>query len=148
MNGTGNSVDLTLTQEEAAKQYVLEILKVVAKEIRAHERYAIAMRLLNTAKNPDAFLSAIQAEIKGSWVDNLILGASAISGLILGTISSRITAPLKRANIGRFPLISLAGLAGIIPGFALKDTLTARNSLGLGGLMFSAGALVEGYRRS
>jgi hypothetical protein len=146
MTGTGKSVDMTETHEEDAKKNVLEIFMTVAKELRSQQRFAIAMRLLKKSKNPEAFLTAVNREIRGSLVNNLILGASALGGLLLGTLAGRLTAPFQWAKVGRVPIVALLGVAGVVPGALMDETLTVRNTFSLGGLMFSAGAVLEGLR--
>jgi hypothetical protein len=146
MTGTGKSVDMTETHEEDAKKNVLEIFMTVAKELRSQQRFAIAMKLLKKSKNPEAFLTAVNREIRGSVVNNLILGASALGGLLLGTLAGRLTAPFQWAKVGRVPLVALLGVAGVVPGALMDETLTVRNTFSLGGLMFSAGAVIEGLR--
>jgi xanthosine utilization system XapX-like protein len=52
--------------------------------------------------------------LRGSLVDNAILGFSAVAGLSMGTIFGRLTRGVK--SIGPVPAIALLGLLGIIPG--------------------------------
>ena len=73
---------------------------------------------------------------RGTWVDNLILGASAVAGGLIGFHAQRVV----DIRAGGVPVTGLLGLGGVVPGLAMNRTMTARNTLGLGGLLFLAGA--------
>jgi len=73
---------------------------------------------------------------RGTWVDNLILGASAVAGGVIGFHTQRVA----DIRAGAVPITGLLGLGGVVPGLAMNRSMTARNTLGLGGLLFLAGA--------
>jgi xanthosine utilization system XapX-like protein len=136
-----NSVDMTMTQEEAAEATVMETMINVTKKIREAERFELASRLLKKAQDPEQFMISLNRILRGSLLDNAILGFSAVAGISMGTIFGRLTRGVK--SIGPVPAIALLGLLGVIPGALMNETVTVRNTLSLGGLMFSAGALLQ-----
>lgn len=136
-----NSVDMTMTQEEAAEATVMETMINVTKKIRAAERFELASRLLKKSQDPEKFMISLNRILRGSLLDNVVLGFSAVAGLTAGTILGRVTRGVK--SIGRVPVVALVGLLGIIPGALMNETVTVRNTLSLGGLMFSAGAVLQ-----
>jgi len=73
---------------------------------------------------------------RGTWVDNLFLGGSAVIGGFLGYHAQR----LIDFRVMGVPGTGLLGAAGVVPGLAMNRTVTARNTVGLGGLLFFAGA--------
>jgi hypothetical protein len=141
MNGTGKSVDMTMDQEEAAERTVMATLWKVLRQIRADERHGLAARLLKRATDPEKFMAELDRLLSGTWRDNAILGVSAVAGVVAGSLLGRATSGVK--SIGPVPPIALLGLLGVGGGLFLKETLTFRNTLNLGGLMFSAGAVLQ-----
>jgi hypothetical protein len=141
MNGTGRSVDMTMTQEEAAERTVMATLWKVTAQIRAAERLRFASNLLKKSKDPEQFLAELDRRLTGTWKDNAILGVSAVAGVVAGALLGRATSGVK--SIGPVPPIALLGLVGVGGGLFLKETLTFRNTLNLGGLMFGAGAVLQ-----
>jgi hypothetical protein len=140
MIGTGKSVDMTETHEEQARKNIMFYMAEAAKRYRDGERRRMAERLA-AAKDLPEFFDRVAELVNGNWKANVSLGLSAIAGLSLGTILSRLTAKLPR--LGPVPGVALLGLAGIIPGFLLNETMLVRNTIGIGGLMFSAGAVLN-----
>lgn len=136
-NGNGKSVELTETHEEHAKKNVMKYFVDATAEFRKGHRRRAANYLLQ-AQSVDEFLDRADALMQGDWRDNASLGASALGGLALGVVAGKML-PWK---VGPLPAIATLGLAGVVPGFLLKETITVRNILNLGGLLFIAGSWI------
>jgi xanthosine utilization system XapX-like protein len=140
MIGTGRSVDMTETHEEQARKNLMFYLAEAANRYRDGERRRLAVRLAS-AKDIGEYFDSVYEKVHGTWRSNVSLGLSALAGLSLGTILSRLTAKFPR--LGPVPAVALLGLAGVVPGFLLNESLVVRNTIGIGGLMFSAGAVLN-----
>jgi len=88
------------------------------------------------SKDVDEVVAKLHQIKRGSWLDNLFLGGAAVGGMLAGFRAQRWIDLRK----GPVPLTGLLGALGIGGGLLLDRSLTSRNVLGLGGLMFLAGA--------
>lgn len=136
-NGNGKSVEVTETHEEHAKKNAMKYFIDATAEYRKGERRRAANILLK-ANTVEEFFDRAEELMQGTWKDNAALGASALSGLALGYIAGRMV-PWK---LGPLPAIAGVGLAGVVPSFFMRDTVTVRNVFNLGGLLFAAGAVI------
>ena len=134
-NGNGKSVDVTQTHEEHAKKNAMKYVLEASADYRKDERRRAASILLK-ANTVEEFFDRAEVLMRGTWKDNVLLGASAISGLAVGYFAGRMV-PWK---VGPVPAIAAVGLAGVLPGCVSRETLTVRNILNLGGLLFMAGS--------
>ncbi len=136
-NGNGKSVELTETHEEHAKKNVMKYFVDATAEYRKGHRRRAANYLLQ-AESVEEFFDRADALMQGDWRDNASLGASALGGLALGIFAGGML-PWK---VGPVPAVAVLGLAGIVPSYVMRDTITARNVINLGGLLFSVGAFL------
>ena len=110
-------------------------LRKAASQITDTRRRQLAIDLFESGSVEEVSEKVDQIR-RGTWLDNLMLGGAAVAGAVLGYKAQEMID--IRAN--GVPVTGLLGLGGVIPGVAMNRTLTARNVVGLGGLLFLAGA--------
>jgi len=88
------------------------------------------------SKDVEEVVAKLHGIKRGSWLDNLLLAGASVGGMLAGYGAQRWIDARK----GPVPLTGLLGLAGVAGGLALDRSLTSRNVLGLGGMLFLAGA--------
>ena len=133
-SGNGKAVELTETHEEHARKNAMKYFLDLTADYRKGERRRAANYLMK-AQSVEEFFERAEALMRGTWRDNAVLGASALGGLALGYVAGR-NLPWK---VGPMPAVAGLGLAGVVPSLLLDDTITTRNVLNLGGLLFIAG---------
>lgn len=106
-----------------------------ASEIKDERKRRLAVSIFESGSVEEAseILDKLQ---RGTWLNNLFLGASAVIGGFLGFHAQRMI-DIRAKGV---PVTGVLGLAGVVPGLAMDRTVTARNTVGLGGLLFLAGA--------
>lgn len=110
-------------------------LRKAATEIKDDRKRRQAVSLFE-ASSVEEVSEKLDELRRGTWLDNLVLGGAAVAGAYLGYHAQG----LVDIRVSSVPVTGLVGLAGVVPGLAMNRTLTARNTLGLGGLLFLAGA--------
>jgi len=110
-------------------------LRKAAAQIQDERTRRLAVSIFE-AESVEEATEKVETLRRGTWVDNLILGGSAVVGVFLGYKVQK-TIDIRAKGV---PVAGLLGLGGIVPGLTMSRTLTARNTLGLGGLLFLAGA--------
>lgn len=110
-------------------------LRKAASQIRDKRRRELAIDLFESGSVEEVSVKVDQIR-RGTWLDNLMLGGAAVAGTILGYKAQGMI----DIRVNGLPATGLLGFGGIVPGLAMNRTLTARNVVGLGGLMFLAGA--------
>jgi len=110
-------------------------LKKRAEEIRDEDKRREAIEIFES-KSVEEVADKVHAIRRGSWLDNLFLGSASVLGMVAG-YKLQGWIDIRKNGV---PITGLLGLTGVVPGLAMDKRLTARNSVGLGGLMFVAGA--------
>jgi hypothetical protein len=141
MIGNGQSVAVTETHEEHARNNVMVYVRAAADTRRLQRRRA--MQYLLAAKDDEEFFARASQFMEGTWRNNVVLGGSALLGLGFGLVVGKFL-PLRVRSVPTAAGLGLLG--GVIPGLALRETITVRNVFNLGGLLFSAGVVI-GDRR-
>jgi len=110
-------------------------LRQAASQIKDKRRRRLAVSIFESESVEEVAEKVDKIE-RGTWFDNLMLGGSAIAGVVLGYKLQELIDIRARG----VPVTGLLGLGGVVPGLAMESTLTARNVVGLGGLLFLTGA--------
>ncbi|MCA9634917.1 MAG: hypothetical protein KC420_02675 [Myxococcales bacterium] len=134
----GKSVDMAASVEDDATENVMRYFGRAVDRFREGRRKEVVQWLLQSESTED-MLRRVDELRRGTWRDDLALGASALAGLGLGHFAgSKLPAKL----LGPLPFISLFGLVGVLPALWSNETQTVRSVFGLGGLLFGAGAVL------
>ena len=110
-------------------------LQKAADDIHDTRKRAVAVSLFES-KSVEEMSEKVEKIRRGTWFDNLVLGGAAVAGAVLGYKAQGMV-DIRAKGV---PVTGLLGVAGVVPGLAMNRSLTARNIVGLGGLLFLAGA--------
>jgi len=110
-------------------------LRKASTEIADARKRRLAMDLFESGSVEEVSEKVDQIR-RGTWLDNLMLAGAAVGGMLLGHKAQQ-TIDIR---YGQAPITGGAGLAGVGAGLVMDRSLTARNVLGLSGMMFLAGA--------
>ncbi len=136
-NGNGKSVEVTETHEEHAKKNAMKYFIDATADYRKGERRRAANILLKADSIEELFERA-ESLMQGTWKDNAALSVSVLGGLAAGYAAGRTFS----WKVGPVPAIASLGLAGVVPSYFIRETITVRNVINLGGLLFSVGAFL------
>ena len=127
-----------------------EELRQTASEIPDDDKRRLGMRIFQEAKSIEEVVDNVDEIRNGTWRDNLLLAGAAVGGVLAGykmqefidlRFGGKEAIGIQgRIRLGGVPITGLLGLAGVIPGLRMRKSLTARNTVGLAGTMFIAGA--------
>jgi len=94
-------------------------------------------RAIRQTPREDEAVDIVAAIRQGRVREVLLIGSSAVLGVIAGALAQRLVA---NATVNGIPVAAPVGLAPLIAGLALPTGLAARSMLATGGVSFSAGA--------
>ena len=130
-----NGIEEAKRDDAAIKGNYMQYFKAALEGIEGVHRKAIA-EWLGSFATFDAMVDGVKTRLQGTWKESVGLMASAVTGLFAGHAIGR---RLPAGDLP-FPMISLLGLVGVIPGLWMKQPWPIRNALTLGGTLFAAGA--------
>ncbi len=94
-------------------------------------------RTIRQAPREDEAVDIVTAIRQGRAREVLLIGGSAVLGVVAGVLAQRLIAD---ATVKGIPIAAPVGLAPVIAGLALPAGLAGRSMLATSGLSFSAGA--------
>ena len=106
-----------------------------ADKLDESKRRELAKHVLDS-ESVEEVAEKIYAIHRGTVLDNLILAGAAVGGMLAGY---KVQGAVD-IRVGGAPVPGLLGLVGVGAGAVLENSLTARNAVGLGGMLFLAGA--------
>ena len=106
-----------------------------AESIGDPKRRELAKHVLDS-ESVEEVAEKIYAIHRGTLLDNLILAGAAVGGMLAGY---KVQGSVD-LRVGGAPVPGLLGLVGVGAGAVLDTSLTARNAVSLGGMLFLAGA--------
>lgn len=136
--GSGRSVTMAEDTERHARKNVIKYLGEALKRYEEGEN-AEAAKWLAEAKDEKDLVRRTTTLMRGTWHDNVAMAVSSIAGLVAGFFGGRV---FDAKIVGPVPVVSLLGLLGFGGGILMRGTLTMRNVIGLGGALFTAGAIL------
>ena len=133
--GNGRSYDRVEELEETYQTNMWRSFKDAASKVSDEHERALALYVFNS-ESVEEVAHRIRGIQRGTWLDNLLLAGAAVGGMMAGYKAQEWVDIRK----GPVPVTGLLGLAGVVPGALMDRSLTTRNVVGLGGMMFLAGA--------
>jgi hypothetical protein len=133
--GNGKSYDHLRDIEDTYETNMWRSLGGKLQEVADERDRATALYVFDS-ETVEEVAAKLHTLRRGTWLDNLLLAGAAVGGMLAGH-AMQGWMDLRKGGV---PLTGLLGLVPIGAGLAMDRSLTARNAVGLSGMLFLAGA--------